>query len=302
VVVVDGGRIVADGTYDEVRHAVPREAEMAEAPSHGTEPVASLPAPHASAHDVVHDPAAEVDHEMPSAVVRITADEDRDTGAVRLDVYFAYVKAMMGRNPVLAPLILFGLIATSALITALPILQTSWLGYWTDMMAASGPVAMHGIKGLWHQIVTTLGLTLGDPLYAIGIYGLLGTLVLTGWMGERLLWLYRSAAAGRKIHDDALSGVLTAPLRFFDSTPMGRVLNRFARDMEGVDDHLAWNWEQSFKSLSQTIGSLVLILSVLPIILVVLVPVLLVYYKLQKDYRTAAREAKRLESIARTPR
>ncbi|MGA0833243.1 MAG: ABC transporter transmembrane domain-containing protein, partial [Candidatus Kapaibacteriota bacterium] len=158
------------------------------------------------------------------------------------------------------------------------------MGYWLDQA---------------QQKATTVVV---DPLIAVAIYGGLGTLVLTGWLLERLLWLHRSAAAGRSIHDHALAGVLAAPLRFFDSTPMGRVLNRFARDMEGVDDFLAWNWEQSFKSLSQTIGSLVLLVAVLPLIVVVFVPSLLLYYRLQRDYRSAAREAKRLESIARSPR
>jgi ABC-type multidrug transport system fused ATPase/permease subunit len=189
-----------------------------------------------------------------------------------------YVRAMTGRHPLWAPVTFVGLVATAAALAGMPILQTSWLGRWTD-----DPSIM-------------------SPMGAIIVYGLLGMAVLSGWIGERLLWLYRAAAAGRTIHDSALEGVLGAPLRFFDSTPMGRVLNRFARDMEGVDDHLSWNFEQSFKSLAQTLASLVLIISVLPLIVVVLVPVLLVYYRLQRDYRRAAREAKRLESISRSPR
>jgi ABC-type multidrug transport system fused ATPase/permease subunit len=83
---------------------------------------------------------------------------------------------------------------------------------------------------------------------------------------------------------------------------MGRVLNRFARDVEGVDDHLSWNIEQSFRSLSQTISALVLIIAITPIVITVIVPVLALYYRLQRDYRRSAREAKRLESISRSPR
>lgn len=271
IVVLDHGRVVGCGTFDEVRMVLPSEFEMAEDP-----PEPALNHPVMAAHDMVH--------ETRETASRITVDEDRDTGAVRLGAYVQYVRAMMGTHPVWAPLILVGLVLSSVAITVLPMMQTSWMGYWIDQ-------GQHQARSV-----------IRDPLTAVAIYGALGTLVLTGWLLERLLWLHRSAAAGRSIHDHALAGVLAAPLRFFDSTPMGRVLNRFARDMEGVDDFLAWNWEQSFKSLSQTIGSLVLIVAVLPVIVVVFVPSLVLYYRLQRDYRSAAREAKRLESIARSPR
>ena len=279
IVVLDQGRIIGLGGFEDVRDLLPSEADMTEAPSHlSTEPEYE--------HSLEHSPnvSHDVVHESQETASRITVDEDRDTGAVGVGAYVQYVRAMMGTHPVWAPIILVGLVLSSVAITVLPMMQTSWMGYWLDQA---------------QQKATTVVV---DPLIAVAIYGGLGTLVLTGWLLERLLWLHRSAAAGRSIHDHALAGVLAAPLRFFDSTPMGRVLNRFARDMEGVDDFLAWNWEQSFKSLSQTIGSLVLIVAVLPLIVVVFVPSLLLYYRLQRDYRSAAREAKRLESIARSPR
>lgn len=209
---------------------------------------------------------------------RITDDEDREVGAVRMDMYKRYVRAMTGSHPVLAPVVALALLTTAAGITVLPILQTRWLGSWSDAPGTT------------------------SALEAVAIYGAIGAVVLIGWLSERLLWLGRSIAAARHIHNRALRGVLAAPLRFFDSTPMGRILNRFARDMGNVDDELAWNFEQSFKSLSQTIGALVLILIVVPYVVVVLLPVLWLYYRLQLDYRRAAREAKRLESIARSPR
>lgn len=292
IVVVEDGRIVASGSFDEIRSYLPQEAEMAETSTRpSTKPVL----------EATPNLTYETVNESQEATSRITVDEDRDIGAVRFGVYLQYIRAMIGAHPVLAPLILIGLVATSASITVLPMLQTSWMGYWTDLGSGSGS-SSGGLTSFWRATTSWLDVHSPDPLFAVALYGILGMFVLSGWLGERLLWLYRAAAAGRTIHEHALAGVIAAPLRFFDSTPMGRILNRFARDIEGVDDFLAWNWEQSFKSLSQTIGSLILILTVLPIIAIVVVPALAVYYRLQRDYRSAAREAKRLESIARSPR
>lgn len=269
VIYMDGGRIVTQGRYDDLvrtNDAFRAFTATVDADDHGVQ-VTSAPV-------TVHASTTSENEEAG----RLTDDEDRATGAVGGKVYRRYVRAMIGTHPLWSPVIFVGLLLTAAAVAGLPVLQTSWLGRWTDDPSMMG------------------------PLQAVMIYGLLGTAVLSGWLGERLLWLYRSAAAGRTIHDTALEGVLAAPLRFFDSTPMGRVLNRFARDMEAVDDHLSWNFEQSFKSLSQTVASLVLILAVLPMIVLVLIPVLAIYYRLQRDYRRAAREAKRLESISRSPR
>lgn len=269
VIYLDHGRVVAQGSYRELvasNAAFRAFTATVDADDHAV----NVTAPPVATHSTTTTENEEAG--------RLTDDEDRATGAVGGKVYRRYVRAMIGTHPVWAPVIFVGLLLTAAAVAGLPVLQTSWLGRWTDDPSLMG------------------------PLQAVMIYGLLGTAVLSGWLGERLLWLYRSAAAGRTIHDSALEGVLAAPLRFFDSTPMGRVLNRFARDMEAVDDHLSWNFEQSFKSLSQTLASLVLILSVMPLIVLVLVPVLAIYYRLQRDYRRAAREAKRLESISRSPR
>ena len=58
-----------------------------------------------------------------------------------------------------------------------------------------------------------------------------------------------------------------------DSTPTGRILNRFARDLEAVDDELSWSIEQACRTWAATLASLLLIFSVIPGLLIVAVPV-----------------------------
>ena len=99
-----------------------------------------------------------------------------------------------------------------------------------------------------------------------------------------------------------LNSILKAPLRFFDSTPIGRILQRFSRDVEAVDIHLQWSFEFTVKCLVNIGTALVLILGVLPIMTLVVAPVMVLYYLLQRDYRIPAREAKRLDAISRSPR
>lgn len=290
IILMEKGAVIARGTFDELQsHEAFRDLMRHEA----AEPPDMMTAEQTSAKPI--DPSQSTGSATDDSTYRLTVDEDRVTGAVGLDVYKAYLRAMVGRRWS-APFWTMGLIITVLMISFLPIVQTSWLGHWSDVSA--GRVS----RDVWSSLLATFHSgSLTAPL-AITVYGLLGMVVLSAWGIERITWLSRTAAASRTIHDDALLGVLQAPLRFFDSTPMGRILNRFARDMEGVDDHLSWNIEQSFKALTQTLSSMLLIMSVLPMIIFVIIPVFWLYNRLQRDYRKSAREAKRLESISRSSR
>lgn len=274
VVWMEHGAVRAQGSYRELISANAAFRDFVSTEHHAAQTQQEEPKKAADSADVAHTTITQGTSDTEGG--RITEEEDRETGAVGVAVYRRYLRAMIGHG-LRAPFILILMLAMVLAVTGMPIAQTWWLGAWTDSRSV-------------------------DPFVAVIIYGLLGTTVLMFSFGEKMVWLGRTASAGIRLHDAALRGVLGAPLRFFDSTPMGRILNRFARDMEAVDDHLSWNIEQSFKSIAQTVGSLVLILSVLPLILLVVIPALWLYYRVQRDYRRAAREAKRMESIARSPR
>lgn len=292
IIIVENGKVVASGSYADLQHN-PHMLHLLEAQANAESSahIDRVPA-ESTAQNILHGFVDEPQQE----VGRITEDEDRATGAVRFGVYLSYMRAMIGTSWK-APFTLAALIGTTIGLTLLPMAQMSWLGGWTDVDNPSAHAT-----GFWSSVLHMLHVDHVPMHVALAVYGMLGALVLVAWYGERLFWMYRAAKAGVLIHNKALSGVLSAPLRFFDSTPMGRILNRFARDVEGVDDHLSWNFEQSIRSLAQTVGALILILTIIPVVIVVVVPVLALYYVLQRDYRKSAREAKRLESISRSGR
>lgn len=222
---------------------------------------------------------------------RVTEDEDRAIGAVRGSVYFDYARALGGNTSKQRTLVLPLLFLTATLAATLPMLQKGWLALSSNLQ--SGKTLA---DGSWIHGLASLSLP------SIGIYGALGFLTLAGVLVNRLFWLDRGMAAGRDMHNQMLRAVLKAPLRFFDSTPTGRILQRFSRDVEAVDIHLQWSFETTVRCLVHIASALVLILGVMPLMLLVVVPVLSLYYRVQKDYRVPAREAKRLDSISRSPR
>ena len=209
---------------------------------------------------------------------RVTEDEDREVGAVKGSVYWDYISSLGGDNPKTKPLILGALLVGAITAALLPLLQKAWLSYYSD----------HQSEWL--------------ALSAIGIYGAVGILVLVGSLVNHLFWLSRGIRAGKDMHDKMLKSVLRSPVRFFDSTPVGRILQRFSRDIESVDVYLQWSFDSAVHCALQIIVSIALILGLMPLMIFVIVPVMGLYYILQRDYRRPAREVKRFDSVARSPR
>ncbi len=222
--------------------------------------------------------AAEIEVVHTDQANRITEDEERESGAVKGSVYWDYIRALGGDGGAYYKLILFLLFFGAVAGNFLPITQQWWLAHYS-----THPENM-------------------KPMTAVGIYGLLGILVLLLTLVNKLFWLSRGILAGQNMHDKMLKSILGTSIRFFDATPIGRILQRFSRDIESVDVHLQWSFESTVRVTLQVFSSMFLIFALLPIMIVVAAPILVVYYKLQNAYRRPAREAKRLDSIGRSPR
>ncbi|HRI30697.1 MAG TPA: ABC transporter transmembrane domain-containing protein, partial [Candidatus Kapabacteria bacterium] len=271
IVYMEKGEIIAQGSFQEI---VKNSEEFA-----------------AFFSQHIHDDMIHA-HEAPKSEIqenesdgKLIEEEDREFGAIHSGVYKDYARALGGENTRLRPFILGALLLGCIAATVLPIIQTSWLGIWTDI-ASSGK--------------TIFGLEISfSPLMAVALYGVLGVLVMIGWFWEKYFWMKRGLAAAQQLHDRTLYAVMQAPLRFFDTTPMGRILNRFSRDVSNTEE-MANNVEEIARNVTKSLGALIVIFSLAPIVVVCAIPALLWYYIVQKDYRRSAREAKRMESIARS--
>lgn len=277
VIFIENGEIKGQGTLEEVKKNCSSFAVFyaEHGKSHGTADIAVAVAEAGGEAGGEAAAASKVDDESET---RVTEDEDRERGAVKGSVYWDYILSLGGDGKYTRPLILLALLVASCAVNFLPLLQKAWLSYYSA-----------------HQ-------TEWVALTAIGIYGLIGLALLVLTLLDQLFWLARGIRAGQNIHNKMLHSVLHAPVRFFDSTPVGRVLQRFSRDIESVDVYLQWMFSSAVNCAMQVMVSLVLILGLMPPIILVIGPVMALYYFLQRDYRRPAREAKRFDSVARSPR
>lgn len=90
-------------------------------------------------------------------------------------------------------------------------------------------------------------------------------------------------------------------MSFFDTTPLGRIINRFSKDQGQVDTALMPSLQLFASGLFQLLSTLIVIAVVTPYTLAPFVPIFCAFFFVQMYFRSTARELKRLEAISRSP-
>ncbi|KAF9566632.1 hypothetical protein EC968_003681 [Mortierella alpina] len=108
------------------------------------------------------------------------------------------------------------------------------------------------------------------------------------------------ARAAKVLHQNALKNIFRAPSSFFDTTPLGRIINRFSKDVDATDNLLSESYRMFTGTAAIVLSTFILISVIFPYFLIPLVPMLLFYYFAAIYYRSSSRELKRLDSILRS--
>lgn len=137
--------------------------------------------------------------------------------------------------------------------------------------------------------------------YYLGMYLLLGVAFLTVALIREGVLFWGSLHASSKIHKRLLKAVMHAKFRFFDSTPLGQLMNRFSKDVEAVDQEVAPVAIGMAHSLAAVIMIVILISVITPGFLIAGIFVSIVYAALGAIYVNSSRDLKRLESVQRSP-
>lgn len=208
-----------------------------------------------------------------SGPVSLIVAEERADGAIKLGIYQRYYRA--GGKPWLLAL------AAGALLTSNgSVLLQQWIvGAWTgDVGYVKRPLAAY-LTGICMCAVLTATFT---------------------WLRTYLAFLFGTAAS-MSIHDAMTSQVLRAPLSYFESTPAGRLVQRFSKDLDCIDNNLPNSLQQFVAVCLNMAGALISMSFATPRFATVIGPLLAVYIATTNYYRNVARELKRIQSISRSP-
>lgn len=107
--------------------------------------------------------------------------------------------------------------------------------------------------------------------------------------------------ANRALYSELLHRVFRAPLRFFDTTPVGRILNRFSKDFETIDSEIPNNILHFVIQFIAIVSSIITVGAVLPIFSIPMIIVTAIIIYLGSMFVSVSRELKRMDSVSRSP-
>ncbi len=201
--------------------------------------------------------------------------EERVVGAVTGATWLAYLRSAGGLWLGLCVFLLL-LLGKGA-----QVVSNYVLSFWTTRAASTTPAAVAGVY---------------LPAYA----GTVGAVLLFNVL-QGLLFAVLTTAASRRLHDTVFAAVMRGTQAWFDTQPSGRILSRFAGDLDALDSGLPANLEACAEFLMQCALAVLLLAAVFPAFLGPLAVLLALFVLLTGLFRRVARELKRIDNLSRGP-
>ncbi|KAM3870280.1 ATP-binding cassette sub-family C member 8 [Diretmus argenteus] len=170
-----------------------------------------------------------------------------------------------------------------------------WLAHWTSHVIAA---KMDATARNCTTVVQDCGfshswyLSVFSVLCCLGIILCLATSVAVEWTGLRV---------AKELHHSLLNKIILAPMRLFETTPLGSILNRFSTDTNTIDQHIPATLECLARSTLLCVSALGVISYVTPVFLIALLPLAVTCYFIQKYFRVASKDLQQLEDSTQLP-
>lgn len=202
-------------------------------------------------------------------------EEKKEKGRVKFSTFKEYAKACSYSG-------IFITLFLVVITVGMSIGSNYWLMYWSENNLKEGSNK--------------------DIFKYVGIYALLG--IGSGFVTlirAMCMWTLCSIRASKKLHYDMAKAVVNSPLQFLETTPLGRIINRFSQDMNKVDSALPRVFSALFSSIIKTLLTIVIIGYNMPKFIIIIILLSFVYNYYQRFYITTVRDLKRISSITKSP-
>ncbi|SSD61660.1 related to Bile pigment transporter 1 [Saccharomycodes ludwigii] len=196
-------------------------------------------------------PTVLLDHEHDNRKTKQDV-EKKEVGKVKKSVYLVYIKAC----GYVGVFFFFVFLVSSNLFN---IVEKLWLKYWSEKNEKT-----HSNEHLIKYASIYMGICITDAAFSV--------------LKSIVMMFFCSINASKYLHDTMAKSVLSSPMTFFETTPVGRIINRFTADIGSVDSGLHFIFSFLFRSILNYCFTVIVIGSVLPWFIVFNFVILLFYF------------------------
>ncbi|KAM9005720.1 ATP-binding cassette sub-family C member 5 isoform 3-T5 [Sarcophilus harrisii] len=221
---------------------------------------------------------------------RLMQQEEKGQGSLPWSVYGTYIQAAGGP---LAFLLILSLFILNVGSTAF---STWWLSYWIKQGSGNTTVTRGNVTLLSDSMKDNPHMHYYARIYSLSMVIMLILKAIRG-----IVFVKGTLRASSRLHDELFRKILRSPMKFFDTTPTGRILNRFSKDMDEVDVRLPFQAEMFIQNVILVFFCVGMIAGVFPWFLVAVMPLLVFFAVLHILSRVLIRELKRLDNITQSP-
>nr|XP_055220669.1 ATP-binding cassette sub-family C member 12 isoform X4 [Gorilla gorilla gorilla] len=217
--------------------------------------------------------------------------ESPQEGTVTWKTYHTYIKASGGYLLSLFTVFLFLLMIGSAAFS------NWWLGLWLD----KGSRITCGPQG--NRTMCEVGAVLADIGQHVyqWVYTASMVFVLVFGATKGFIFTKTTLMASSSLHDTVFDKILKSPMSFFDTTPTGRLMNRFSKDMDELDVRLPFHAENFLQQFFMVVFILVILAAVFPAVLLVMASLAVGFFILLRIFHRGVQELKKVENVSRSP-
>uniref|UniRef100_A0ABI0P185 ATP binding cassette subfamily C member 13 n=1 Tax=Bos taurus TaxID=9913 RepID=A0ABI0P185_BOVIN len=183
-----------------------------------------------------------------------------------------------------------------------------WLWVWLNVATCLGQNLVGTGQNLWLSTWAKEAKHMNDftewkqiRSKKLSIYGLLGLMQGLFVCSGAYVVTRGSLAASRVLHAQLLDNVLHLPLQFFETNPIGQVINRFTKDMFIIDMRFHYYIRTWVNCTLDVIGTVLVIVGALPLFILGLIPLVFLYFTIQRYYMASSRQIRRLAGASHSP-
>ncbi|KAK2853475.1 hypothetical protein Q5P01_006136 [Channa striata] len=223
---------------------------------------------------------------------QLVSKESSTEGSVSWRVYHQYCQAAGGY------FIVFLTILNIVLMIGSTAFSSWWLSFWLGDGSGSG----NGNETNSNTTTNQGDISQNPKLqFYQMVYGLMVLVMLLLAIIKCFVYTHVTLNAACKLHDTMFRKIIASPMSFFDTTPTGRILNRFAKDQEEVDNVLPLHMDPFLQFCLLVTFTVFIISAVFPPMLAAVAIMGCLFTIVLFIFQRSIRQMKKMENISRSP-